>query len=129
MSTEFGELCSILDKIICSHKESINKNAKCDDMEKTAGEIFQTLDEKNPYIVELENVGEKIVQCFSKSIDETEKYYEGLNSEEKTLFIKMFEAKVLEAMGQSDNRPDNHDEITKLNNEKLNRLMNIMSKI
>ena len=69
MST-FEEICSILDKIIFSHKENLKKNATDEQLIKSGGEILQTINPDGPLIKDLVLCGQNLIKCFACSTEE-----------------------------------------------------------
>ncbi len=113
-----------LDKIIASHKESINKGDTVDQMEKAAGEIFSALGE-GVFLEKVEQCGGYMMETLSLSVDENIEFYKKLDKDIKDIYIRMFEAKLLEAQGKCDFRPDDHADTVKLITEKFEKLSKV----
>jgi len=81
------------------------------------------LDLKEDSVKALENIGGKIIECLNNNIDESEALIRDLSTEQRILFFKMFEAKLLEADGKSEYRPSDHEVSLKTNREKFDILI------
>ena len=121
MST-FEEICAVLDKIISSHKECIKNCATEEQLLRNGGEMIQTIDPNSPCIQDLQKVGMNLINCFKCSTEETMEIVGKYSRQQKIFFLKMFEAKLLEAQGYSKSKPADFEAIILISSEKLRKL-------
>lgn len=123
--TTFEEVCAVLDKIILSHKDGLNNRATAQQLLVNGGQILQTIPVESPFMEDLHMVGSSLVLIFKISTDEAVEVIKKYTKEQKEFFIRMFEAKLLEAQGRpndEEGNPADYEAIIMLSQQKFNEL-------